>query len=76
MINETTKLLGLCEECELLICVKGGTIFAEIGGEKYTFVSLQTAPAFGVRDCVTYKKEDLLNKYPQNKEIIEKISPK
>ena len=81
LMNETTgsietKLLGLCEKCQPLICVKGGTIFAEIGGEQYTFVSLQTAPAFDVRDCVTYKKEDLLAKYPQNKEIIEKIYPK
>ena len=80
LMNETTgnietKLLGLCDECEPLICIKGGIIFAEIGGEQFTFVSLQTAPAYDDRDFILYKKEDLLNKYPQNKEIIEKIYP-
>ena len=29
-----TKLLGLCDKCEPIICVKGGTIFGEIGGDK------------------------------------------
>ena len=81
LMNETTgiietKLLGLCDKCDPFICVKGGTIFAEIGGEQYSFVSLQTNPAYDDRDCILYEKEELLNKYPQNKEIIEKIYPK
>ena len=80
LMNETsgdieTKLLGLCEECEPLICVKGGTIFGEIGGDEYTFVSLETVPGYDDRDFTLYEKEELLNRYPQNKEIIEKIYP-
>ena len=80
LMNETsgdiqTKLLGLCDGCDPLICVKGGTIFGEIGGEQYTFVSLETVPGYDDRDFTLYEKEELLNKYPQNKEIIEKIYP-
>ena len=80
LMNETignieTKLLGLCEECEPLICVKGGTTFGEIGGDKYTFVSLETVPGYDDRDFILYTKEDLLKAYPQNKDIIEKIYP-
>ena len=70
-----TKLLGLCDECEPIICVKGGTIFGEIGGDKYTFVSLETVPGYDDRDCYLYNKSELLRDYPQNREIIEKIYP-
>ena len=80
LMNETTgaietKLLGLCDECDPLVCVKGGTIFGEIGGDQYTFVSLETVPGYDDRDFTLYEKEDLLKKYPQNKEIIKKIYP-
>ena len=73
--NIETKLLGLCEKCEPLICVKGGTIFGEIGGEKYTFVSLETVPGYDDRDFYLFNKTELLLRYPQNEEIINKIYP-
>ena len=70
-----TKLLGLCDECHPLICVKGGTIFGELGGDDYTFVSLETVPGYDDKDFILYTKKDLLDKYPKNREIIDKIYP-
>ena len=80
IINETTggietKLLGLCDECEPIICIKGGTIYGEMGGDKYTLISLETVPGYDDRDFTLYNKSDMLRLFPQNKEIIEKIYP-
>lgn len=74
-----TKKLGINieEGEEPQVLVEKGCIFGSAMNEEgFALVGCMVAPAFTYEDFELFKREDLLEKYPQHKEVIIKLTRK
>ncbi len=78
MIDEFGKYneirMGLGENEYLQYTVPAGTIFGSSVEKDYSLVSCTVSPAFNYEQFYLYKREELLEKYPEYKKIIEKLT--
>lgn len=70
----TEAILGLGEEETLHHNVPAGTIFGSTVEEGYALVSCTVVPGFDFADFKLFTKADLLKKYPQHKNIIDRLA--
>lgn len=58
------------------IIVPAGSIFGSAMNEEnsYSLVGCMVSPGFDFRDFILFKREELLNLYPQHKDIINKLT--
>lgn len=67
--------LGLDEDCVPQAVVKAGTIFASyVPSETYSLVACVASPGFLYSEFELFRKEELLDKYPQYSTYIEKFA--
>lgn len=70
--EEVTLGENLEEGMRLQYCVPGESIFAASVQEGFALVSCMVAPGFDFRDFKLWGRKELLEKYPDHREIIEK----
>lgn len=70
----TKAILGLHEGQTLHHNVFAGTIFGSTVEEGYALVSCTVVPGFDYRDFKLFTQDELLEKYPEHKKIIERLA--
>ncbi|MDG6882548.1 Uncharacterized conserved protein [Phocoenobacter uteri] len=72
--NYSMIKMGLKEDEHLQYTVPAGTIFGSSVENDYALVSCTVSPAFSYEQFYLFTQKELLDKYPQHREIIKKLT--